>query len=412
VGTWQLIENTAREVSRLFGFRGIRFPTFEHTELFTRGVGDTTDIVQKEMYTFTDKGGRSVTLRPEGTASVVRSIIENSLIQAGLPIKVYYIVPNFRYEKPQKGRLREHHQFGVECFGPEGPEADVEVILLGDTLLMKLGISSVSLEINSIGCPECRAEYHAALRDYFAENLDKLCETCNSRYERNPMRILDCKERSCGQIAEGAPNIIDYLCPDCEKHFEGVKQGLNDSGIEYTINPRIVRGLDYYTRTVFEFISTGVGTQGTVLGGGRYDKLVSELGGISTPGLGFGSGIERLILAMEESQTLPDKSEGPDLFIVAVDEETKSVAAELSLGLRKLGVAVERDLMGRSLKAQMKYASKINASYVAVIGSNEVSAGEVMLRDMDKGIEHSSALDAEKIAQTLRQHLKLKENER
>ena len=401
IGIWHLIENTAREVSRLFGYREIRFPTFEHTELFTRGVGDTTDIVQKEMYTFTDKGGRSLTLRPEGTASVVRSIIENSLVQAGLPIKVYYIVPNFRYEKPQKGRLREHHQFGVECFGPSGPEADVEVMLLGYTLLQKLGISSVELEINSIGCPGCRSKYHAALRDYFANNLGELCETCNSRYERNPMRILDCKERSCSLIAEGAPNITDYLCPDCAEHFEGVKRGLTDSGVEFKVNSRIVRGLDYYTRTVFEFISTGVGTQGTVLGGGRYDGLVGELGGITTPGLGFGSGIERLILAMEESDSLPDTSVGPDLFLVAVDDDAKPVTVELLSGLRALGVAVEHDLMGRSLKAQMKYASKINASYVAVIGSNEMSTGEVTLRDMKKGEEHSTALDVDKIAEIL-----------
>ncbi len=401
VGVWQLIENTAREVSKLFGFQEIRFPTFEYTELFTRGVGDTTDIVQKEMYTFTDKGGRSITLRPEGTASVVRAIIENSLIQAGLPIKVFYIVPNFRYEKPQKGRLREHHQFGVECFGPEGPGADVEVILLGDTLLKKLGIKSVELEINSIGCSECRPNYHSALRDYFAKNMGNLCETCKDRYDRNPMRILDCKEKSCREIAEGGPIITDYLCSDCAEHFEGVKDGLTDSNIKYRVNPRIVRGLDYYTRTVFEFISTGVGTQGTVLGGGRYDKLVSELGGIPTPGLGFGSGIERLILAMEESGSMPDTSVGPDLFVVAVDDDVKSVAADLTLGLRNLGIAVEHDLMGRSLKAQMKYSSRINASYVIVIGSNEISAGEVMLRDMSEGKEYSTAMNAKDIARLI-----------
>lgn len=397
VNAWHIIENTAREVSRLFGFKEIRFPTFEHTELFLRGVGDTTDIVQKEMYTFLDKKGRSITLRPEGTASVVRSIIEHSLIQAGLPIKVYYIAPNFRYEKPQKGRLREHHQFGVECFGPSGPQADVEVILLGNTMLQKLGINNVKLELNSIGCPKCRADFNQALKDYFKDNLNQLCDTCKSRYDRNPMRILDCKEDSCSKIADDAPIILNYLCSECAEHFEGVQNGLQALGVEFAVNPRIVRGLDYYTRTVFEFVSTGVGTQGTVLGGGRYDGLVGELGGVPTPGLGFGSGIERLILAMKESGSLPETSNGPDLFIAAVDEEARALAKTLTLELRRLGVAVEYDLMSRSLKAQMKYASKINATYTIVIGSDEMDSGSIRLRDMNEGTEHECRLDATEI---------------
>jgi len=402
VKTWLFVENTAREVSRLFGFKEIRFPTFEHTELFLRGVGDTTDIVQKEMYTFLDKKGRSITLRPEGTASVVRSIIEHSLIQAGLPIKVYYIVSNFRYEKPQKGRLRKHHQFGVECFGPSGPQADVEVIALGDTLLKRLGINSVKLEINSIGCPQCRATFNRALKDYFKDNFNELCDTCKSRYDRNPMRILDCKEDSCGRIAAGAPVVLDYLCPECSDHFEGVRKGLEGLGVEFSVNPRIVRGLDYYTRTVFEFVSTGIGAQGTVLGGGRYDRLVEELGGVPTPGLGFGTGIERLILAMKESGSLPDTVEGPDLFIASVDEGVKAAAANLTLELRGLGIAVEHDLMDRSLKAQMKYASKINAAFTIVMGPDETASGKIRMRDMRKGTEHECTLDAAEIAEFIR----------
>jgi histidyl-tRNA synthetase len=395
--TWLYVESAAREVSRLFGFKEIRFPTFEHTELFLRGVGDTTDIVQKEMYTFPDKKGRSITLRPEGTASVVRAIVEHSLVQAGLPIKVYYIAPNFRYEKPQKGRLREHHQFGIECFGPSGPQADVEVIVLGRTLLHKLGITGVRLELNSIGCPECRTRFNRALKDYFMGYLNELCDTCKSRLDRNPMRILDCKEVSCGNIAEGAPAVLDYLCPECVEHFEGVQNGLKAMGVEFSVNPRIVRGLDYYTRTVFEFVSTGIGAQGTVLGGGRYDGLVEELGGVPTPGLGFGTGIERLMLAMRESGSLPEDVEGPDLFIASADEGAKALAASLALELRGLGIAVEHDLMDRSLKAQMKYASRINAAYTIVLGPDEMASGKIRLRDMSSGTEHDCLLNAAEI---------------
>jgi len=398
VRKWHIVEDTARDVARLFGFEEIRFPTFEHTELFLRGVGDTTDIVQKEMYTFEDKGGRSITLRPEGTASVVRSIIENSLIAAGLPIKVYYIAPNFRYEKPQKGRLREHHQFGVECFGPTDPQADAEIILLGGMFLRKLGITSVSLEINSIGCPRCRAEYNKALKAYFEENLNNLCETCKSRFDRNPMRILDCKEEACGRIAANAPSMLDYLCDDCAAHFDGVKEALSAAGMSYTVNPRIVRGLDYYTRTVFEFVSSGVGTQGTVLAGGRYDGLVEELGGQPTPGLGFGSGIERLILAMEESGSQAGVTFRPAVFLAAADEASRLRVAALTLELRELGISADRDLMRRSLKAQMKYAAKINAEYVAVIGADEINNSLVKLRAMDTGTETECELNAKALA--------------
>lgn len=399
---WHKVENTAREVARRFGYEEIRFPTFEHTELFLRGVGDTTDIVQKEMYTFVDKGDRSITLRPEGTASVVRSIIENTLIQAGLPIKVYYIAPNFRYEKPQKGRLREHHQFGVECFGPKGPAADAEVITLGATLLEQLGITEVQLEINSIGCPVCRPVYNNALRAYFTQHMEALCETCKNRLDRNPMRILDCKEDGCKALNAGAPSMLEDLCPECSEHFDGVRAELDRLKISYKVNSRIVRGLDYYTRTVFEFVSSGVGTQGTVLAGGRYDGLVGELGGIPTPGLGFGTGIERLILAMENSGTEVLPAPGPDLFVAAADTESGLILGAMVSELRRLGCAVERDLMGRSLKAQMKYAAKIGARYTAVIGADEREKGIVILRDMSNGTERACALEADLIAQQLR----------
>ncbi|MBQ4370659.1 MAG: histidine--tRNA ligase, partial [Oscillospiraceae bacterium] len=283
---WHYVENIARKTAEDFGFSEIRFPAFEHTELFLRGIGGTTDVVQKEMYTFEDKGGRSISLRPEGTASVVRSCLENSVFAGGLPVKAYYICPNFRYEKPQAGRLREHHQFGVECFGSAEPSADAEVIALAKIYLERLGLRNLSLEINSIGCPECRPAYHAALREYFSAREDELCETCRGRLERNPMRILDCKSEICKSIAAGAPVMLDYLCDDCRAHFERLKGYLDGMDIKYTVNPQIVRGLDYYTRTVFEFVSTQVGSQGTVCGGGRYDGLVSELGGQAIPGLG------------------------------------------------------------------------------------------------------------------------------
>jgi histidyl-tRNA synthetase len=383
---WQYVESVAKGVARDFGFREIRFPVFEHTELFLRGVGDTTDVVQKEMYTFTDKGGRSITLRPEGTASAVRSALENSLFAAGLPLKAYYIVPNFRYEKPQKGRLREHHQFGVELFGASDALADAEIIQLAAEYLRRLEITRVTLEINSIGCPECRTRYHAALKEYFTAHIDTLCDTCKERLERNPLRILDCKSEVCHGVAMGAPIGLDYLCGDCKEHFETLQSYLSASGIEFTVNPRIVRGLDYYTRTVFEFVSDAIGAQGTVLGGGRYDGLVHTLGGASTPGLGFGSGIERILLTMEAEgfDFAKIKPRGIDLFIAAADDSARAFAQKLTNELRRLGISAENDLMGRSLKAQMKYANKIGARCTVTIGGNEIETGVATVKNMFK----------------------------
>ncbi len=390
---WHFVESVARETARRFGFSEIRFPTFEHTELFHRGVGDTTDIVQKEMYTFEDRGGRSITLRPEGTASVVRASVESSLFREGLPVKVYYIAANFRYEKPQAGRLREHHQFGVECFGAAGPEADADIIALAYTYLSTLGIKKTELQLNSIGCPECRKKYNEALKAYFEAHRDGLCETCLDRLGRNPLRLLDCKEEKCREINKDAPLLSDYLCQECAEHFAGVKAALDSVGIKYTENPKLVRGLDYYTRTVFEFVSNAIGAQGTVLAGGRYDGLVEELGGQPTPGLGFGSGIERVLLQMEaEGVQLEDNSK-PDLFIAAADEEARKAVGPLVLALRASGVAVERDLMGRGVRAQMKYASKIGAAYTIVIGTDEIEKGQVKIRDMETGKERECPLD-------------------
>ncbi|MCD8205011.1 MAG: histidine--tRNA ligase, partial [Clostridia bacterium] len=312
---WQHIEKTARDVAETYGFCEIRTPVFEHTELFSRGVGDTSDIVNKEMYTFLDKGGRSVTLKPEGTAGAVRMFVENRGEFSSLPVKAYYLTPAFRYERPQAGRLREFHQFGLEVFGSKEPIADAEVIMAADTFLKRLGITGTRLEINSIGCRSCRAKYHEALKEYFRPRLGEMCELCRERFEKNPLRILDCKNEECGKIAEGAPEITSYLCEDCENHFSAVKSFLKDEGLDFTVNPRIVRGLDYYTRTVFEFVSTDIGAQGTVCGGGRYDDLICEIGGGDVPAIGFAAGIERLMLLMENTGVEFPKRSGPEIFV-------------------------------------------------------------------------------------------------
>jgi histidyl-tRNA synthetase len=397
---WQYIEAVARRTAEDFGFREIRFPTFEHTELFVRGVGDTTDVVQKEMYTFTDKGGRSISLRPEGTASVVRSYLENSLYAAGLPVKAYYIAPVFRYEKPQSGRLREHHQFGVECFGAGGPEADSEIIALGSQYLSRLGIKKVVLEINSIGCTDCRKDFHKDLRDYFSGKKEELCPTCLDRLDRNPMRILDCKSKACKSIALDAPTGLDYLCSSCKDHFEKLQDYLDAMDISYKINPQIVRGLDYYTGTVFEFIST-LDENLTIIGGGRYDGLVSELGGKPTPGLGFGSGIERMLLALEAEGIEIPKPGGVTLFVASQSEKTNMAVQVLVNKLRKLGMAAERDITGRSLKAQMKYSDRIGADYTAVIGESELESGLIKLKEMKSGEQTECKMDAEAIFKLL-----------
>lgn len=388
----QYIEATVLDVAGRFGYKEMRTPVFEHTELFQRGVGSTTDVVQKEMYTFDDKGGRSITLRPEGTAGAARSFLENGLCNEALPQKICYLTSCYRYEKPQAGRLREFHQFGVECFGTSSPLADAEIISLAKTVFDELGIKDLSLEINSIGCPECRVKYHEALREYFSARKDELCDTCKERLDRNPMRILDCKSPVCSEIAQGAPVVLDYLCDDCREHFETVKKYLTAQNIDFTVNPQIVRGLDYYTKTVFEFVSNSIGAQGTVCGGGRYDGLIEELGGQKTPSLGFGLGLERLMLLMEAQGCEYPEDARPDLFIAALGEKATLKAIDIAKDMRAEGYSCLYDLNSRSLRAQMKYADKLNAKYTIVIGDSEVEEGVAKLKDMQTGEETEIAL--------------------
>lgn len=389
----QYIEATCLTVAENFGYKEMRTPVFEHTELFQRGVGDTTDVVQKEMYTFDDKGGRSITLRPEGTAGAARSFLENGLSNEALPQKICYLTSCYRYEKPQAGRLREFHQFGIECFGATSPLADAEMIALAKQVFDELGVKDLHLELNSIGCPTCRAEYNKALKEYFASRVDELCDTCRDRLDRNPMRILDCKSPVCSEIAKDAPVVLDYLCDECKEHFEKTKSYLDAMNIEYIVNPQIVRGLDYYTKTVFEFVADSIGAQGTVCGGGRYDGLIEELGGQHTPSLGFAMGLERLQLVMEaQGCEFPEPSR-PDLFIVAMGDKATLKAVEIAKDMRDEGYSVVYDLNGRSLRAQMKYADKINAKYNVVIGDNEVDTKSAVLKDMATGEQSEISLE-------------------
>ncbi len=394
VHKWQFVENSMLETARLFGFSEIRVPVFEHTEVFQRSVGDTTDVVQKEMYTFDDKGGRSITLRPELTAGVIRSVLENGLTNGPLPLKVCYIGGCYRYEKPQAGRLREFHQFGVECVGAAAPNADAEVIALAKQVLDNIGIEKISLEINSIGCPECRKNYQNALKDYFKANLDNLCETCKDRLERNPMRILDCKSPICKKICENAPVVIDYLCEDCENHFKEVKKHLDAANIKYIVNPHIVRGLDYYTRTVFEFVSGDIGAQSTVCGGGRYDGLIAQMGGQPTASLGFAMGIERLMMVLEAQNTELPPALKPDLYIAVMGNNASLKATELCNKLREDGFSVQTDITSRGLKAQMKFANKISAKFTMVLGDTELMENKAKLKDMLTGNETEIILDS------------------
>ncbi len=390
----QFVERSVLDIAEAYGYREIRTPVFEHTELFQRGVGDTTDVVQKEMYTFDDKGGRSITLRPEGTAGAIRAFLEHGLFNEPLPQKLCYLTSCYRYEKPQAGRLREFHQFGVECVGTASPAADAEVICLAKDIFDFLGVDGLELEINSIGCPECRKKYNEALRAYFTKHKDELCETCLGRLERNPMRILDCKSPVCSEIGKNAPTVIEYLCDDCREHFEKTKKYLDAMNIEYKINPRIVRGLDYYTRTVFEFVSNEIGAQGTVCGGGRYDGLCKELGGNDMPALGFGMGIERLLLLMEKKGLDFPESPKCNIYIASTGADASLKAAEIVSQLRSSGVQAEFDLAGRSVKAQMKFANKIGAQFTMVLGENEIAENKAKLKNMESGAEQEVDLTA------------------
>jgi len=381
---WQFVEDKIRRLTRKYCVNEIRTPTFEHTELFLRGVGGTTDIVGKEMYTFTDKGDRSITLKPEGTAGVARAFIENGLDNTQLPVKMFYFTPVFRYERPQAGRLREHHQFGIEFFGSTDAFADAEVIMLARELLFELKIP-VKLNVNSIGCPDCRAKYNTALKEYLANNLSSMCKDCNERFEKNPLRILDCKESACIEINKNAPKITEFLCEDCRQHFHKLQEVLNENNVSYELNPYIVRGLDYYTKTVFEFIAE-IGTEKlTVCGGGRYNNLVESLGGKSMPAVGFGMGIERLLLLAEQVGSITGAPNTPYIYIAPIGDEAHYAAFDLVKKLRNAGIAADTDYMGRSIKAQMKYADKLNVRLTVVLGTDEIEKGEITIKDMLTG---------------------------
>lgn len=390
---WQFVEQIMREESKAYGFKEIRTPVFEHTELFARGVGQTTDVVQKEMYTFDTKGGESVTLRPEGTAGAARAVLEHALENEGLPIKASYFVSCYRYEKPQAGRLREFHQFGLEEYGTQSPIADAELICAAQSIFDRLGLSQIHLEINSIGCPECRAKYHEALKAYFESYKGELCDTCLSRLEKNPMRILDCKSPICSKIAENAPKITDYLCEECEEHFKSVQKYLDIAGIEYIVNPTIVRGLDYYTKTVFEFVTDCIGAQGTVCGGGRYDGLIEELGGKHLPSLGFAMGLERLLMVMDKQGIEIPNNDVCKLYIATMGDTAKEKAFALLKQIRECGLSAETDIVGRGLRAQMKFADKIGAEYSMVLGDNEIEQGVAKLKNMESGEQIEIKLD-------------------
>ncbi len=391
---FRYIESVMREEAQKYGFGEIRTPTFENTELFVRGVGNTTDVVQKEMYTFNDRDeNRSISLRPEGTASVARAIIENGKYSDAMPLKYYYIISCFRHEAPQAGRSREFFQFGTEMFGSDSPAADATIIALGASVLRRLGLTNVKLHLNSIGCKECRPAYREALVSYFGSHKDEICDTCKKRLDTNPLRLLDCKNKECAELAKGAPRTVDHLCPDCQAHFESLKKLLDAMGVEYVVDSSIVRGLDYYTRSVFEFVAEGIGAQSTVCGGGRYDGLVEELGGPALSGIGFGMGITRVILAMEHMGLANISAPAPRLYIASLGERAVEKALAIVERLRRNGVYAECDTVGRSLKAQMKYANKLGADYTLIIGDSEVDSGTAQLRDMNNSTQTEVSLD-------------------
>ena len=395
---WQEAEKKVKEVLESYNFKEIRVPVFEYTELFQRGVGETTDVVQKEMYTFDDKGGRSITLRPEGTAGVVRAYLENGMGSMPSPVKLWYNMGMYRYENVQKGRLREFHQIGAELIGSSSYLADVDVILMANQIFKALNIPNIQLNINSIGCPKCRSEYQKKLREFIGKNLDNYCDTCKTRFEKNPMRILDCKEKRCKEYNVGAPMMIDYLCDECKEHFENVKSTLNALNVKFEIDSGIVRGLDYYTKTVFEFIDGDSGL--TVLGGGRYDGLVQEFGGQPTPAVGFATGVERL-MEMYNANNQDSEDTKPDLYILSLGDAESKKAFEISEALRSQKYIVEKDIFARSFKAQMKYADKIGAKNLLVIGEEELNTNSAKIKNMKTGEEKQVSLEIESIKSLL-----------
>lgn len=398
VETWQYIEEKAKELFEKYGYKEIRTPVIESLDLFQRGVGETTDVVQKEMYNFEDKGGRKIALRPEGTAGVVRAYIENGLSSEPSPIKLWYKMSMYRYENVQKGRQREFNQIGVELFGSDSYMADVEIIQMCNKFFEKLNIKDIELNINSIGCPKCREKYKEALKEYIRPNLDKYCATCKTRFEKNPMRILDCKEETCKKLNQNAPRILDYLCEECKTHFENVKNALNELGVTYKVDSNIVRGLDYYTKTVFEFVSKIDGL--TVLGGGRYDGLAEELGGAKTPAIGFATGMERLIDVFKSNNIDLNLEKNMQVFVACLGDKANLFATKYVELLRDNGIYAEKDIMGRSLKAQLKYADKKKAKFVLTIGDNEIESKKAPLKNMETG--EILQIDLEEIQEVLK----------
>ncbi len=399
---WQFLENKMRQQAELYGFSEIRIPTFESTDLFCRGVGDTTDVVGKEMYTFVDKDGSSLSLRPEGTAGVARSVIENGLYAGAMPLKLFYLANFFRREKPQAGRSREFWQFGTELYGSSLPEADAQVILLAKSLFDSLGLKKVTLRVNSIGCPDCRPDFRNALVEYFSKYESELCDTCRERLQKNPLRVLDCKSPVCSGIAKNAPKTLDHLCTDCKTHFDSVCDLLTACGCEFVVDPSIVRGLDYYTGTVFEFTVDSIGAQSTVCGGGRYDGLLESIGGPQMPAVGFGMGITRLIQALKDESLVPDIDRGSLIYLAPMGQRAAKEMFCLCQELRKKGISADTDLCSRSLKAQMKYADKTGCKYVLVVGDNELDCGKAELRDMRSGERTSVELTGDALSEALR----------
>ena len=392
VGDWNYVEGEIRELCRRFGYSEIRTPIFEHTELFQRGIGEGTDVVDKEMYTFTDRGDRSITLRPENTASAVRAYLQNKLYAESNLVKLFYIGSMFRYDRPQAGRMREFHQFGVEALGEANPAVDAEVILLAMSLLEGLGLKDLELSINSVGCPKCRSKYRTMLQDFFRDKLDDLCEDCRSRFDRSPLRILDCKKDSDKPYMADAPKLTDCLCDECSDHFARLKEHLANAGISFQHDPRLVRGLDYYTKTAFEIKYPPLGAQSAVAGGGRYDGLIEEMGGNPTPAVGFATGLERLLLALESQNLLPEKNRSVDAYVVALGEAAQSEGFKLLNNLRRAGLSAAMDFAGRSMKAQMKQANKLGARYALILGDDEIAEGAVMLRSMADSQQEKVAL--------------------
>lgn len=382
IEAWRYVEKMMRDICTRFGYQEIRTPIFEHTELFQRGIGDTTDVVEKEMYTFTDRGKRSITLRPENTASAVRAYVENKMYADLVPTKLYYIGPMFRYDRPQAGRMRQFHQFGVEALGAANYVIDAEIIMLAVHVLQTLGLKDLKLKINSVGCPQCRPKHREKLQEFFKPKFDELCKDCQSRFERNPLRILDCKNEQCKKLAQGAPALSECLCDECKEHFQGLKTLLTVAGVDFELDSNLVRGLDYYTKTAFEIQYAPLGAQSAVCGGGRYDGLVEEIGGPATPGIGFAMGMERILLALEKQDLLPEKNKAIDVFLVAGQEKFIPLAFKAALELRAAGFSAEIDFLGRSMKAQMKQANRLQAKNVLIFGEDEVARGTVVLRNM------------------------------